>query len=264
MKTVAEFLHFPKFSGFSLVSDAYDKGRPGYPPAIEKWLTNEMQIKNETPVLDLGAGTGKFTRLLVDLHAKVTAVEPEPTMRAKFESNLPGVTVLEGSAEAIPLDSGSVNAVVCAQSFHLFANPQAIREIHRVLKPGGHLGLFWNVRDASVGWVGELAEIVNRYAGDHPRYYSGEWRLALNEGIKRGYAPLKEATWDHLHTGTPEDVIVRRIKSISFIAAAPEADKARILAEVRELIARHPELANKTEISVPYKTIAVRTVKILP
>ncbi|WP_225773923.1 class I SAM-dependent methyltransferase [Pseudomonas sp. Marseille-Q5115] len=264
MKTVAEFLHLPKFHGFSLVSDTYDQGRPGYPPEIKKWLTAEMEIKNQTAVLDLGAGTGKFTRLLVDLHANVTAVEPEPSMAERFHKTLPGITLLSGTADEIPLPSQSMNAVVCAQSFHLFASEQSMREIHRVLKPGGHLGLFWNVRDASVGWVHELAEIVNEFAGDHPRYYDNKWREPLNNGIRHGYAPLKEATWKHLHTGSPEDVIVRRIKSISFIAAAPEPQKTQIMERVRKLIAEHPELAGKAEISVPYETRAVRTVKILP
>jgi SAM-dependent methyltransferase len=262
MKTLAEMFHLSKIPGFGLVSDTYDQGRPGYPREIEKWLSGEMQIKNGTPVLDLGAGTGKFTRLLVDLRANVTAVDSEPTMIERFRGNLPGVTVLEGSAEAIPLESNSVNAVVCAQSFHLFATPQAMHEIHRVLKPAGHLGLFWNVRDTSVDWVAELATIVNRYAGDHPRYQDNQWRPVLDEGLKRGYSPLKEASWTQLHTGSPEDVIVRRIKSISFIAASP--DKAQIIEEIRALIARHPALANKQEVSVPYKTVAVRTVKILP
>lgn len=263
MKTLAQFLHLPKFPGFGLVSDTYDQGRPGYPPEIKKWLSSEMQIKHETPVLDLGAGTGKFTRLLVDLDARVTAVDLEPSMIERFKHNLPGVPVVEGSAENLGmLEPHSFNAVVCAQSFHLFATPTAMKEIHRVLKPAGHLGLFWNVRDASVDWVGELAAIVNRYAGDHPRYYDNHWREVLNEGIKHGYSPLKETSWTHVHTGSPEDVIVRRVKSISFIAASP--DKAKIIEEVRALIARHPDLANKQEVSVPYKTIAVRTVKILP
>jgi len=264
MKSVAQLLHLPRFPGFGLVSDTYDQGRPGYPPAIKTWLAEEMQIKNQTKVLDLGSGTGKFTRLLAELRADVTAVEPEASMRARFERNVPSVPVLDGFAEDLPLASGSMNAVICAQSFHLFASEKAMAEIHRVLKPGGHLGLFWNVRDTRVGWVSELASIVSRYAGEQPRYYDNRWREPLLDGIKRGYAPLREATWQHRHTGSPEDVIVRRIKSISFIAARPEDEKARIIAEVRELIARHPELAGKAEISVPYETHAVRTVKILP
>jgi SAM-dependent methyltransferase len=264
MKSVAELLRLPRFPGFGLVSDTYDQGRPGYPPEIKNWLAKEMQIKKHTKVLDLGAGTGKFTRLLTELGAAVTAVEPEPSMRERFAKNLPGTTVVEGYAEQLPLDAGSMHTVVCAQSFHLFASEGAMAEIHRVLKPGGHLGLFWNVRDTSVGWVRELADIVNHYAGDHPRYYDKHWQVPLNNGIKRGYALLKETRWRHQHTGSPEDVIVRRIKSISFIAARPSEERDRIIAEVRDLIARHPELAGKAEVSVPYETHAVRTVKILP
>lgn len=262
--SLAEKLHLPKFPGFGLVSENYDRGRPGYPPEIEKWLTSEMQIRKGTPVLDLGAGTGKFTRLLVDLGAKVYAVEPEPTMAERLVRNVPGITHYQGVAEAIPLDPQSVKAVVCAQSFHLFASDTTMEQIHRVLQPGGHLGLFWNVRDTTVDWVKALAEIVNRHAGDHPRYYDFKWREPLDKRLAKGYAPFKEETWKHVHTGTPEDVIIRRVQSISFIAAAPEARKSEIMGEVRELIATHPDLARKEIVSVPYETRAVRTVKILP
>lgn len=258
MKSLSE-----RFKGFGLVSSTYDQGRPGYPPEIEKWLNSKMLIRNGTEVLDLGAGTGKFTRLLVDLNARVTALDIEQSMLDQLDQHFPtGVTPLLGSADAIPAANSSFNAVVCAQSFHLLATPDAMREIHRVLKPSGQLGLFWNIRDASVDWVADLAQVVDRYAGGRPRYYSEEWRQVLKEGLPKGYSPFEETTWTHLHTGTPEDVIVKRIESISFIAASPH--KAEIIAEVRDLIAKHPALAGKSSVSVPYKTLAIRTVKILP
>lgn len=263
MKSLSEMLHHSRFKGFGLVSSTYDQGRPGYPPEMEKWLRDKMLIRNATQVLDLGAGTGKFTRLLVDLNARVTALDIEQSMLDQLSRNFPsGVSPLLGSAEAIPAPDSSFNAVVCAQSFHLFATVAAMHEIHRVLKPSGQLGLFWNIRDASVDWVADLARIVDRYAGDRPRYYGEEWRQVLKEGLPKGYSPFEEMSWTHLHTGTPEDVIVKRIESISFIAASPQ--KADIIAEVRELIARHPELAGKSSVSVPYKTLAIRTAKILP
>ena len=80
---------------------------------------------------------------------------------------------LEGTATAIPLADQSVDAVVCAQAFHWFAAAEALREIHRVLRPGGTLGLVWNMRDARVPWVARLDAIVNRHEGDTPRYYTG-------------------------------------------------------------------------------------------
>lgn len=258
MKSLSE-----RFKGFGLVSSTYDQGRPGYPPEIEKWLSSKMLIRKGTEVLDLGAGTGKFTRLLIDLNARVTALDIEQSMLDQLEKHFPsGVNPLLGSADSIPAPNSSFNAVVCAQSFHLFATPEAMHEIHRVLKPSGQLGLFWNIRDASVDWVAQLASIVDRYADGRPRYYAEEWRQVLKDGLPKGYSPFEETTWTHLHTGTPEDVIVKRIESISFIAASPQ--KGEIIAEVRDLVATHPDLVGQKSVSVPYKTLAIRTAKILP
>ena len=265
MKTLTELLHLPPlFKGFKFVSDTYDQGRPGYPKEANDWLRKDMEIKPGTVVLDLGAGTGKFTERLLDIGAQVIAVDPEESMREKFHAHWPDVKVMEGRAEGIPLPSQSVGAVICAQSFHLFASKESVREIHRVLKINGHFGMIWNVRDAGVEWVQGLADIVNRYAGDHPRYFSGEWRKVLEENFGGKFAPLKETHWRHGHTGSPEDVIVKRIKSISFIAAMPKEGRDKVMEEVRALIASNPALKDQQTITVPYDTVAVHTVKILP
>jgi ubiquinone/menaquinone biosynthesis C-methylase UbiE len=126
--------------------------------------------------MDLGAGTGKFTPLLVATGASVVAVEPVDAMRAQLLSNLPTVTALAASAQALPLADASVDAVLCAQAFHWFATPAALREIGRVLKVGGKLGLVWNVRDESVDWVAAITRIIAPYEGDTPRFHTGEWR----------------------------------------------------------------------------------------
>lgn len=265
MKSLREMLHLPPlFKGFGAVPDTYEKGRPGYPDAITEWLRRDLQIRPGVTVLDLGAGTGKFTRRLLEVGADVIAVEPEPRMRYSFARKHPDVRLLEGQAEAIPLPAGRVDVVICAQAFHLFANPEAVTEIHRVLKPGGRLGMVWNLRDTRVPWVERLAAIVNRHAGDFPRYYSGQWRQVLNQHFGGKYAPLSEKDWQHNHTGSPEDVIVRRIGSISFIAALPDDQRAALMSDVRQLIAEDPELAGRDIVSVPYHTVAVHTVKILP
>jgi SAM-dependent methyltransferase len=157
--------------------------------------------------------------------------------------------------------SGSIDAVVCAHSFHWFATEEAMKEIHRVLKPGGRLGLIWNLRDASVDWVGQLAAIVTAEAGENPRYYSGDWRKVFPYA---GFSLSTEKHFPHLHTGSPEDVIINRIKSISFIASKTPEEQAVIFDKVRHLIATHPALVNKESISVPYDTVAFHAAKILP
>lgn len=262
MKNIRDILHWSAFTGYLRNADAYSRGRPGYPPEINDWLRTTLQIKHHSEVLDLGAGTGKFTQRLVDLGAHVTAVEPIKEMRDKFKERWPDIEVIEATAQQMPqVRSGSIDAVVCAHSFHWFATEEAMKEIHRVLKPGGRLGLIWNLRDASVDWVGQLAAIVSAEAGDNPRYYSGDWRKVFPYA---GFSLSTEKHFPHLHTGSPEDVIINRIKSISFIASKTPEEQAVIFDKVRHLIATHPALANKESISVPYDTVAYHAAKILP
>ena len=97
-------------------------------------------------------------------------------MRAELSHAFPDVDVLEGRAEALPLSDASVDAILCAQAFHWFATREALAEMRRVLKIGGKLGLIWNVRDESVGWVFQLTTLLAPYQGDAPRHESGRWR----------------------------------------------------------------------------------------
>ncbi|MGH9279466.1 MAG: class I SAM-dependent methyltransferase, partial [Acidimicrobiales bacterium] len=129
-------------------------------------------------VLDLAAGTGKLTRLLVPSGARVVGVEPLAEMRAELAGVLPEVEAVEGTAEAIPLGDGTADAVTVAQAFHWFDGARALDEIHRVLRPQGGLAMLWNVRDRTVEWVNRLADITEPYA-DAPRYRTGEWREAF-------------------------------------------------------------------------------------
>jgi SAM-dependent methyltransferase len=125
---------------FDEVADEYERTRPGYPPA----LLDKLPLDTDAAVLDLGAGTGKLTRVLAERYRDVTAVEPLANMRAMLERVVPGVTALAGSAERIPLDDGSVDGVFAAQAFHWFDKPVALREIARVLRPGGVVAIIWN------------------------------------------------------------------------------------------------------------------------
>jgi len=248
----ADSVHRTASAGFSQ-TDSYVRGRPDYPAEIQTWLSEAIGLHKGVTVIDLGAGTGKFTPRLVKTGATVIAVEPVPAMRATLSAALPEVMALAGTADAIPLPDGSVDAVICAQSFHWFATPEALREILRVLKPGGRLGLVWNMRDASVDWVARLDAIVNRVEGDTPRYYTGAWRKVLPFP---GFGPMQETHFKNGHTGTPEDVIVNRVRSTSFVAALPPSARAGIENELRALIASVPSLNGQASITVPYETAA--------
>ncbi len=247
-------IHRIAAEGFSAGAANYVAGRPEYPPAIEAWLTHELGLESGKTVLDLGAGTGKFSRSLLATGAKVIAVEPVPAMMDQLVRQYPEIEARIGSADAIPLSDASVDAVVCAQSFHWFATPEALHEIHRLLKPGGALGLVWNVRDNNVKWVAALSRIMKPLEGDAPRFHSQKWRALFPA---EGFGPLREKRFQNWHTGHPEQVIVERILSVSFIAALPPEGQERVKAELREVIATAPELAGKAEVTFPYETLAV-------
>ena len=178
-----------------------------------------------------------------------------PSRRCANKSALayPDVVPLAGTSESIPLAVESLDAVVCAQSLHWFANTRALSEIARVLRPGGRLGLIWNVRDESVPWVAALSAITDPHEGGAPRYRTGAWRSVFPAP---GFGPLRERRFRHVHRGPPEAVIVDRTLSVSFVAALPEADRAGIVEAVRDLIATTPELAGRETVSFPYETMA--------
>jgi SAM-dependent methyltransferase len=144
------------YTAFAEVAGAYERGRPGYPEDAVRWLVGS----EPQDVVDLGAGTGKLTRSLVALGHRVTAVEPLEEMRAQLSAVVPGVEVLAGSAEAIPLPDAVADVVVSAQAFHWFDHDNALPDIARVLRPGGRIALVWNSRDDRNPWMSRLSEII--------------------------------------------------------------------------------------------------------
>ena len=252
-------IHTSAATGFAAKADRYVRGRPDYPDEIVSWLQNRLSLKEGKVALDLGAGTGKFTAYLVKTGAQVIAVEPVQQMREQLSRKLPDIDARDGTAVSIPLPDASVDAVTCAQAFHWFGTRQALAEICRVLKPSGKLGLIWNMRDETVDWIAKLTHIITPYEGDTPRFAKGTWKEAFPFD---GLSPLREDHFRHSHTGSPEDVIIDRVRSTSFIAALPPDEEAKVVAQLRALIAATPALAGKDVVSVPYDTVAFCAEKI--
>lgn len=217
---------------FDTVAELYERVRPTYPDAAVDWLVERLRLDTTSTVLDLGAGTGKLTRAFVQRVARVIAVEPGPKMLEQLRQAVPDAEPLLGAAEEIPLPDDSVDAVVCGQSFHWFRLDEAQREIARVLRPGGGLGLIWNVRDPDDPVQEQITKLLDPFVPPG--------RPAL---------PTTVATFIGAAVGKPDfhvvpfqqeldaDGVVARVASISFVAAAAEPERRELERGLRELVA---------------------------
>ncbi|KZM35778.1 MULTISPECIES: class I SAM-dependent methyltransferase [Oerskovia] len=245
--------HAERASSFGAGAGDYRAVRPSYPDAAIDW----MLPAGARHVLDLAAGTGKLTEKLVARGLHVTAVEPSDGMRAQLQDAVPGAHVLPGTAERIPLEDGSVDAVLVAQAWHWFDVATAVPEIARVLRPGGRLGVVWNVRDHTVDWVEQFTEIIHRGDSLEPVH-----RTPSLDGVDEAFTPLVHATFpwaDRLPAAGLRTLAATR----SHLLTLPPAERDELLDAVDHLAATHPALAGLTEIDLPYRAECWRADRVL-
>ena len=226
-------------TSFGGAAQLYERARPGYPPAAVDWLLPPGAHR----VVDLAAGTGKLTRLLAERGLDVVAVEPSAGMRAEFRRVLPGVPVLEGTAEELPLDDAAADAVLVAQAWHWVDPERASLEASRVLAPGGRLGLVWNLRDPGASWVAELERIIAEPGTGH-------------EGVPpptvgAPFGPVETADFGWSSRLSPEEV-VDLVASRSWAITMPAERREAMVAHIRHLLATHPETAGRDVVELPY------------
>lgn len=239
--------------GFERGAGAYERARPSYPQEAVDHVVAQLPIDAASRVLDLAAGTGKFTRLLVPTGAQLVAVEPVAGMRAVLADVVPGVELLDGTAEAIPVGDDSVDAVVCAQAFHWFDAPLALAEIRRALRPGGGLAVVFNIRDESVPWVAEMTALTGVYEAPRPHHTDSRQAFAGHVADDGGYGPVTVSRFRYEQL-LDEAALVDRVASQSWIAAMDDAEQTALLDQVRHLARTHPDLAGRAEFAMPYDT----------
>jgi len=253
--------------GFGAEALAYDQARPSYPPDSVAWLTENLGIGPDRVVVDLAAGTGKLTALIGGAGADLVAVEPVAGMRELFGQRLPGVPLVAGAAETMPFADACVDAVVVAQAFHWFDARRALAELARVVRAGGRLGLIWNARDRSVGWVDQIWSVMDRVEKHAPWRDHRDGTGAGDESMRRSerhltddgdgrWSAWTEATFYHVHHSTHEQV-VDRVRSVSHVAVLPPAGQRAVLDEVRAILREHPQTRNAPTVGIGYRVDAM-------
>ena len=222
----------PAAAGFARAADVYERARPEYPPEAVAWLVDRLELRPGRVVVDVAAGTGKLTRLLVPSGAGVVAVEPLAEMRAQLEEAVPGLEALEGTAEALPLADDFADAITVAAAFHWFRRDDALAEFARVLRPGGRLAIVYNLRDPESALQWELTRMLERHGAELA------WMRRIDTGAILEESPLfgspEHAEFRHEQRFDP-DGLVERVSSISYVALLEGREREELLAQVREL-----------------------------
>ena len=219
-------------ASFDAAAEEYERGRPGWPREI----LDLEPLAGAASVVDLGAGTGKLARLLVQRFERVVAVEPLDRMREVLSRVVPQAEALAGTAEQIPVSSGEADAVFCADAFHWFDGDAALAEIARVLAPRGALVLMWNVQtgptEPSIAPAAEIVNTRGHRERSFKRYESGEWREPF---ARAPFEPLREAQFEHVQV-LDRDGMLAHLLSMSWIAVLPAEEKTQLVADIRPLI----------------------------
>ncbi|WP_239514062.1 class I SAM-dependent methyltransferase [Streptosporangium sp. 'caverna'] len=237
-------------SSFGAEAAAYAEERPDYPDAAVLWALEPVSDRAPLRVLDLGAGTGKLTQVLLRHVADVVAVEPDAAMLDQLRRRVPGVRAMAGTAERIPLPDGSVDAILIGQALHWFDLDRAIPEMTRVLTPGGVLAGLWNLDDDRVPWVRKLKELSKSSVS------FAAWRPESISLEGPGFQMVENTRFPHSQWRTAESMAAT-IATHSHVLTLPRAERAELTDRVVDYLRSTPETAYG-EFEFPMVTSVVR------
>jgi SAM-dependent methyltransferase len=243
-------VHSAATTGYGRAAETYARARPSYPNAAVDWLLAELGWPSR--VVEIGAGTGKFTAQLVERDVDVIAIEPVAAMRRRLSALGSRVTAINATAEHLPFDTGSVGSLVASQSLHWADVAAALAEFSRTLARSGAIGLIWNFRDTDVEWQRDLDGLLSGLRGDAPHSRDGRWERAVDASAFR-IAASKSWRWS---VTTDSAGVVDRVRSVSYVAAMPESDQRRVDERVRGLLTEHGLISTAGSIDFAYLTEA--------
>jgi SAM-dependent methyltransferase len=242
-------VHSAVADGYGRAAATYARARPSYPDAAVEWLLTELA--HPSRVVEVGAGTGKFTAQLIEREIAVLAVEPVPAMRERLSTLGDLVTVIDATAEHLPFATGSVDSLVASQSLHWADVVLALAEFDRILGRAGHVALIWNFRDIDVPWQRDLDAMLRELRGDAPHSRDGRWERAVDASALEIVA---SEVW-RWSVPTNEAGVLDRVRSVSYVAAMVEDGQLHVDERVRGLLRKHG-LSTERPFEFPYLTEA--------
>ncbi|XP_033741568.1 uncharacterized methyltransferase-like C25B8.10 isoform X2 [Pecten maximus] len=242
----------------------YNQGRPSYTEKAVSYIADLVTTGNVSyDVLELGAGTGKFTQKIISnlpQDVKYLATEPMDGFLDTLKELCPSVSTKLCTASDIPLPENSVGTVVAAQCFHWFASEESLAEIRRVLVPGGRFVMVWNNKDWNVPWVKDIETILSEFYGDTPRAVNRTWKTVIEKFT--GFLCKEHILQEGIDFQGDRDFIVNHFCTISVIASLAEEEKEKVQQRMYQVLDSHEETTGKDIIKIPFQTEIYHSVKV--
>ncbi len=231
----------PLAQAFSGVAEGYERGRPPYPPEPIDWAWQWLGLGGSATVIDLAAGTGKVSRMLVPRAARMIAVEPLEAMRRVLSERVPDAEIIDGTAERIPIPDATADAMFVGEAFHWFNGDRALPEIHRVLKPGGGLVLLFGDSDwDELPWNDEVVARLDQVSRPNVRPENRPWTGLWKDAFERSplFDPLELTEFPFVQRITVDGFLLL-VTSWSFIAALGDDERDPLLDDLAGIIRSH-------------------------